>query len=162
MVVLMVMVNGTIHIMSLITFKHASEFCNNSTLPFGDRCTLVRMTVCPRNFPVIHEAPNDGVASPNWQTRVQATPTQEYRYSATHRRKITNRRIWHLTQVFPLIFKQKVYLLCGRVWWIFLISLFSVLGSKQHIPFHSLQCFINNKIASICLSCKYLDSGSCW
>lgn len=76
------------------------------------------------------------------------------------RGETASRGIWQPTQELSLVFPQKVYFLCGRVWWIFLISLFSVLDSKHHIPFQSLQCFINNKITSLCLSCKYLDSGS--
>lgn len=146
--------------MSLITFKHASEFYSYSFFLFRDWCALVRVTTHPRNYPVIHKALNDRVVSPSWQMRLWATPAQGCSsHPQVEDRQLTG--IWHPTQEFSLVFQQKVYFLCGRVWWIFLIFLFSVLGSKQHIPFHSLQCFINNKIASLCLSCKYLDSGTC-
>lgn len=45
------------------------------------------MTVCPNNCPFIHEAPNNGVASPNWQTRLWATPAQGCCRAATSRQK---------------------------------------------------------------------------
>lgn len=79
----------------------------------------------------------------------------------TGRKQAANKEICHSTQEFSLVLQEKVYFLRGRVRWIFLISLLSALGSKQHILFHSLQCFINNMIASLCFSHKYLDTGSC-
>ena len=149
--------------MLLITSKRASKFSNYSVLPFRNWCLLVRMTIYPSNCPVIHEAPADGVASPRTGKQDYEPPLPRgVTAQATHRRKTESwQRIWRPTQEFSLVFQRKVSFLCGRVWWIFLISLLSALGSKQHILFHSLWCFINNKIASVCLSCKYLDIGSC-
>lgn len=126
--------------MSLITFTDASELYNKSTLPFRGGHTLVRMTVFPRNFPVIHEAPNDRVASSNWQTRVQATSAPGYCCPVTRRQKTTNKRIWHLTQEFPLTFPQKVYFLCGRFdgYFLFLCFLYSAVNNTFHFILYSV------------------------
>ena len=77
-VVLMAMVNCTIYINVIDNLQTCFRVVQQLHSSFQGQMYTSYNDSLPKEFSSIHEASNDGVASPNWQIRVQATPTQEY------------------------------------------------------------------------------------